>query len=384
MAKPLFPTLFNPCPLPPSGLLFVGDPHAWSRNPGRRMDKYTDAVLNKLAAAVKIANEQNLLMVCLGDLMHEAGDHDLAMLSRMVEIFKRLERPMLCAVGNHDLTERQLTRGTALELLEQSGALTTLRFNAPYAYVELLDAQGATCRVLLGATPYGDTIPASLAAWTGKARALDHAGTQRALQADAVVWITHEDLAFDHRYPGAIDTHPITGVDLVVNGHMHLNQKPIRRGNTCWYNPGNISRLTIDLAEQTPRVWRWTPNDSRTMVAADGLEAPLLEAIDLPHTPSEQALSLMGRATKQAQLEGQSAQPMEPDAADDLPATGIASSRFVERLREDQSEQRTDDGVFLSQTVQEVLALRQAPEHVSKIVGRLMEKALEQHREKQQ
>lgn len=382
MAKKTTPKLpLLTCAQPTRGLLFLGDPHVWSRCPGRRLDNYSKTVLRKLAAAVKIANELNLWPVCLGDLLHQADDNDLAMLSSLISVLKGFDRPLLCAVGNHDLTERALTPGTALELLEQAGALQTLKHNAPYACIDMLDEHNQSVSVLLGATPYGDTIPVSLAAWTGLAKAVDHEQTKKALGVDASVWITHDDLAFDHRYPGAKDTHPIVGVDVAINGHMHLTQKPLRRGTTTWYNPGNFSRLTIDLANQAPRVWAWRPNESRTMLAADGLPVTLLEAIELPHAQAEEVISLAGRAVKQAQLEGQTAGVLEPEEAEELPATGIASSRFVEKLREDQSERRTDDGTMLNQTIQEVIAHRNPPEEIVNIVTRLANKALEQHRE---
>lgn len=332
--------------------------------------------MNKLAYAAKLANEMDLWPVCLGDLLHQAEDNNLAMISRLIEVLRMFDRTLLCAVGNHDLTETELTRGTTLELLEQAGALKTMKNNGPYAFIEMVDGAGEKKRVLLGSTPYGKTIPNSLAAWTGLVKAADHETTKKAIGVDAGVWITHEDLAFDHRYPGARETHPMAGVDVVVNGHMHLNQKPVRRGNTAWYNPGNISRLTIDLADQIPRVWAWRL-DGRTMKASDGLDVPLLEPLDLPHQSSEEVLSRKGRAVKNALLEGMAAIIEDVKEDESLPATGIASSKFVEKLRDDESQRRTDDGVFLSQIVESTLASKNAPEHISSIVERLLKKALE-------
>ena len=374
-----FPTLTHAEPT--KGFIFLGDPHVWSRNPGRRLDIYGKSVLLKLAAAAKIANEQQLWPVCLGDLFHEAEENDLATLSSLIAILKSFDRPVLCAVGNHDLTETVLTPGTALELLVQAGALQTLNGNAPYAYIEMVDEEEKPVRVLLGATPYGSEIPVSLAPWTGLSKTVDHEKTKQALGADTIIWITHDDLAFDHRYPGAKETYPIIGVDMVINGHMHLTQKPLNRGNTAWYNPGNFSRLTIDLAQQTPKVWSWRANEKRTMLAADGLPVTLLNGIELPHAPAEEILSLAGRAVKQAQLDGMCAGVQEPEAATEIPATGIATSRFVEKLRADESERRTDDGTVLKETIQDVLERRQPPEKITQIVERLATMALSQHRE---
>lgn len=374
--KSSIPTLTHPDPT--SGLVFIGDPHLWSRTPGRRLDNYGQVILNKLAAAAEISNRLNLWPVCLGDLFHHANENNLAMLSQTMEILRRFDRKFLCAVGNHDLTERELTRGSALELLEQAGVLKTMKQNGPLGIIDLVDEQGRESRVLLGATPYGEDTPPSLARWTGLSRSVDHNATKKAMDVDHSVWITHEDMAFDHRYPGAKDTHPIVGVDIVVNGHMHLAQAPVRRGPTAWYNPGNIARLSIDLVKQTPRIWAWRP-DQKMMKASDGLEVPLLEAIDLPHQSGEEILSLHGRAVKNAILSGEEVDSVEQEE-DLLPAAGIASSKFVEKLKDDQSQQRTDDGAYLSQTVQDTLSRRQAPDHVAGIIKRLLDKALEDHR----
>ena len=364
---------------PTSGLVFIGDPHLWSKTPGRRLDNYSQVTLNKLAAAAEISNRLNLWPVCLGDLFHHAKENNLEFLSKIMEVLREFDRPFLCAVGNHDLTERELTKGTALELLEQAGVLRTMRQNGPFGIIEITDEMGGTSNVLLGATPYGENIPPSLSRWTGLTRSVDHNATKKAIGVEHSVWITHDDMAFDHRYPGAKDTHPIVGVDLVINGHMHLAQTPLRKGPTAWYNPGNISRLSIDLSKQTPRIWSWKP-DGLTMKASDGLDIPLIEPIDLPHQDSEEVLSLHGRAVKNAILSGEEISTLIVPEEDTLPVSGIASSKFVEKLKDDQSQQRTDDGSYLSQTVQDTLARRQAPEHVSGIVQRLLDRALEKHR----
>ena len=46
------------------GLLFVGDPHVWSKNPGTRLDKsYLETCLDKINQAVQIATEKELYLI---------------------------------------------------------------------------------------------------------------------------------------------------------------------------------------------------------------------------------------------------------------------------------------------------------------------------------
>ena len=59
-------------------------------------------------------------------------------------------------------------------------------------------------------TPYGQAVPVDLrGAFPG---------------ADAVLWFTHHDIAFDTGYPGAVPPFAIEGCDLVVNGHVHATK----------------------------------------------------------------------------------------------------------------------------------------------------------------
>src|SRR3546814_7832118 len=75
----------------------------------------------------------------------------------------------------------------------------------------------------------------------------------------SIVWLTHEDLAFDGSYPGAKELYEVPGVSLVVNGHMHLTKKPRNVGGTMWFNPGNITRVAVDAKDHVPAVWKFDP-----------------------------------------------------------------------------------------------------------------------------
>ena len=375
---------------PTLGLMFIGDPHVWSRKPGRRREaSYSQTILGKLRWAAERANATHHWPVILGDLLHEATDNDLAMLSELMSVLKMFDRTPLVLVGNHDKNQTRLTPGTGLHLLDQAGVIHTVLNNGPFARVVVDGEQGPT-RVLIGGTPYGDAIPVSLAPWVKTPLTPNtREGLQAALQVDWVVWITHEDLAFDHSYPNAVALHPIIGVDMAVNGHMHATQKPIFVGGTAWYNPGNIARNTIDLLHHIPRVWSWTPGP-QCIPGADGVDVPALVGWDIPHVPGPEALSFEGRITAaaektrvdipSAQDEAGKAASMDDDET--TVAQGAPTSRFVAMSQQDSHIQRSDDGVFLQEAIIEEFERLNPTTQVRGIVEQLLGQALEQHRSK--
>ena len=363
---------------PTSGFLFIGDPHIWSHKPGRRLDEdYLGTLLGKMLWAAEKANEQQLWPVILGDLLHDATDNNLVMISRLTDCLQHFDRKPLVLVGNHDLTEKKLTPGTTLHLLNQTGQILAMTNNGPYGIFEMVALEGKV-RVLLGGTPYGEAIPQSLLPWVEskvlKKDMTSHDDLKKLLGVDEVVWITHEDLAFDKSYPNAITLAPILGVDVAVNGHMHTNQKPIMKGKTAWFNPGNISRLTIDLIEQIPTVWKWVPKQKEIMIGADGLPVPLLLGLIIPHVLGCNILSLEGRVAVVDDLSN--LQEKVNEGAD----LSLLTSSFVDHIKNETHVGRSDDGVFLSSVIKEEMSLQKTPQHIKDIVDRLFEKAINKHR----
>lgn len=352
------------------GFLFIGDPHVWSKTPGRRLDNYTNTIIEKLSIIADIANNNNYWAICLGDLLHQSKDNDLNMLSNLMTVLKKFKYPLICAVGNHDIYEKKLTQGTALELLENSGLILTMKENAPFAKFYIKNEK-EKFSVLLGATPYGEQAPHSLAAWTKKLKHVDHQQTKEALNVQHVIWITHDDYGFDYQYPGAKETKEIVGIDMVINGHMHLKQKPIKKENTCWYNPGNISRLTVDLINQKPCVTFWKPNIDEIR-SADGLLVHGLHEIDLPHKKGEEVLSLVGRSTLNAEKTGE---------AEKLKAK-MLQSEFVKKLKSDSGLKKTDDGSEFVELLNKVCIDFDVNENIVNIISDLAQKAIEKNIQK--
>ncbi|EPX83422.1 metallophosphoesterase family protein [Salipiger mucosus] len=226
-----------------SGFLFVGDPHVSTRRPGRRKDDdYQTTILNKLAEAVRIANEHNYVVVILGDLLDEPVPGSESLKNRLIRILKSARFKVVNLLGNHERTHAKLSDDDTLPLLENSGAFDLIRESGPYG---VFDFEGT--RIGLGGTPYGEDIP-------------DDVSDMFPGDCKSVVWITHHDLAFEGAYPGSRPLHEIKGCKLAVNGHMHLMKKIRKEGETTWFNPGNITRQAVDAIEHTPRVWGFDQN----------------------------------------------------------------------------------------------------------------------------
>lgn len=234
------------------GLLFVGDPHVCTFRPGTRLDdNFLETVLDKLDQAVAYAKTYNLYMVILGDLFHDDQDHNPLMLTRLIQIFNKLPHPPLTIVGNHEKTQTKLTDDTFTAALREAGVLYTIektkywgrfKFNQEFYY--------------LGGTPYGQEIPTTVNNLIDKS--LLEVGSY-------TIWLTHHDIAIETYYPGCIQPFEIEGCDMLVNGHDHTTKNPMTVGQTTYFNPGNITRMSVDKKDHIPRVWAWYPTNKRQL-----------------------------------------------------------------------------------------------------------------------
>ena len=235
-----------------AGLLFIGDPHVAASPPGYRIDAYQQTVLDKLAFCLELAAQGHYLPIILGDLFHLPRNNPNHLLVDLMELFRPFTPWVL--VGNHDKHEARLTRDVSLAVLQAAGVIRLLAAAGPVASVLIGNRV-----VLIGASPD----------WTPLPTGLD------GVEADLVVWLTHHDLRFPDYEGGRFGLKELPGIDLVVNGHLHTPKPPVRLGQTLWYNPGSISRLTRSLSTQSrqPAVSVWRPD----------LAVP--ETVIIPHRP---------------------------------------------------------------------------------------------------
>lgn len=228
-----------------AGILFILDPHVSSRKPGTRNDiDFTATVIDKIDQAACIANERNLVPVIPGDLFDREHDTQDLMMTLLVRALNKFQVKPFVLAGNHDLTETSLTDDTALAVLKEAGVVRVVDQNGLFLACQVKSGDSVKA-IAVGGTPHGMQIPDDVR----------YAAEDAGIQADVTGWITHEDLAFDGAYPGALEMFQIKGCPWVVNGHMHLTKEPVRKGGTLWHNPGNITRLSKDCAAHTPSVW---------------------------------------------------------------------------------------------------------------------------------
>lgn len=315
-------------PLACAGLLLVGDPHVSSRKPGRRKDPdWPSPILAKLDHCVALANARDLAPVLLGDLFEHPVEPDESLKARLVRILKAFRHRPLANVGNHDIRHARLSDGDSLAVLALSDVLDAVPESGPAA---LFDLGGR--RVGLGATPYGQAIPADV----------------RGLLpgAEAVVWLTHHDLAFGAGYPGAVPPHAVAGCALAVNGHVHRRHRPVGIGGTQWFNPGTITRGSVDLLAHEPATWIVAPDLSLTPEP-------------LPHRPD--VFDLTGRQVA----------PARPEAAP-------VESAFVSLLRAETATDlaRSDDGALIREEIEAKFARDGTPEPVRAAIRSLVEEAV--------
>lgn len=233
------------------GIMWIGDPHMTCVRPGRRLEEdFLPVPLGKIKQAREIAEEKNLLMIFLGDMCDnptakKAGTSKVVEdTNRILAGFARATNFRECYTipGNHDKEEVRLTEGTTLSTMKDLGLINVLEPSGPFLIIEIGDQ-----KIGLGGTPYGETIPRDVRGVFGE-------------PVDKVIWITHSQFEFDIKNPFLDKVFEIKGCDMVVNGHDHTTMTPKNIGDTWWYNPGNLTRMSIDCLEHKPSVWEWNPS----------------------------------------------------------------------------------------------------------------------------
>jgi hypothetical protein len=355
------------------GLLFIGDPHVASYNPGRRMDpSYLDTVLGKLGQCSTWTKERQLLPVSPGDLLDDPDDRDPVMLYRLTGALQQFEPPLVITPGNHDLgAEKWLTEKSVLSLLGLTRTVDLAPQPGFWGRVHLTAEDGRSHRLVVGFTPYGEPLPASLAEAMGLPATTSVDVARAQAEADTVLWITHGDFAFEGAYPGAAPLVAIPGVDLVVNGHMHGAKKPVKVGDTVWYNPGNIVRMSVDMADEAPAAWAWSPFDTETMPAVSGVRVPRLERLELRHASGASTFNFEGLHAPMALL-----------AAEVTPVEDASRSLlFTEQMRDVRADLQGNDPERMREDLHSVMSTLKTPDPARQVIDALTARVMRVMRE---
>ncbi|MBO9428500.1 metallophosphoesterase [Sulfitobacter sp. R18_1] len=316
-----------------SGFLFVGDPHFSSRKPGRRKDKDFQAnILKKFEQAITIANERNLVLVILGDMFDSPKEDSEGLKTRLMRALRKAKHLVVFLLGNHDRHHDKLSDDDSVAGLEAAGLIDIISTSGPYG---VFNINGV--RIGLGGTPHGEEIPTDVSGMFEDVK--------------TVVWLTHHDLALEGAYPNSIPTHEITGCKLVVNGHMHLRKKPRKEGGTLWFNPGNITRQSIDTIEHIPHVYSFN-------------ETGKMEAFELDH--EKDVFDLTGRLVDIIREE------REED-------TETLESAFVQLIQSEDSAdfKVTDDGSVIRELIEEKFETEDTDRQVRSLVVGLFKEVME-------
>lgn len=236
---------------PFAGLLFIGDPHCSSVNPGRRQDDYLGSCIDKLEQASRICHEQNLYPVILGDLIHRNNESSNRVNYRLSKVLASFPAVPLDLEGNHGKSTFHYSEDDMIATLALNNRIVVLDETTNRVVFENLGGKS----VELFAFPYKSEFPSAVQS-----------------ECDVAMGISHHDLLFGPGYPGAVEPNAIEGLSFVVNGHIHKTYPSKIVGDTTWFCPGNIERLSIDVIDHRPAVWKWNP-------AQEG--APLLEPLYL-------------------------------------------------------------------------------------------------------
>lgn len=313
------------------GILFIGDVHLSSTRPGRRIDDYAAAGLDKLSQCAKICRERNLYPVCLGDLFHRARENDLVLLSRLMNVLREFPTPMLVLAGSHDRTESWFTDKDAGQLLAQAGVLTLIE--TPGRVSSLL-CNGK--RVHLWGTPAGCRVPDEVAA-----------------DADGYnIMVTHHDFDFNGLYPGAAELKEVRNCGLMVNGHMHHPTPMVIKGVTACHNPGSIMRVAVDLKKHKPVVSVWTP----------------------AHGASLEPIYLVV-ATDVFDMTGKEVWAADPKALKASLPKGLRLSTFASKMRAGGSLEagRTEDGSVLAEELDSYLKTFDKPDNLRRYLTGMLQ-----------
>ncbi|MEQ1935046.1 MAG: metallophosphoesterase, partial [Fimbriimonadaceae bacterium] len=217
-----------------TGLLFIGDPHLAHRNIGFRKDDYARAVLTKLAWSLDYARENRLLPCILGDLFHTPRDNANWLIGEVCQLL--VGREVLAIYGNHDIHEASLQENDTFSVLVSAQLLRLVSESDFWAG----EINGRN--VIIGGSSYGQFWSDTF--WPG-------------VKSDVLVfWMTHHDLQISPEDRSNRKPEEISGIDVVVNGHLHMRKEDLRVRKTLWINPGNMTRTSRSERTHAPAILR--------------------------------------------------------------------------------------------------------------------------------
>ncbi|MFP3982132.1 MAG: exonuclease SbcCD subunit D [Desulfurivibrionaceae bacterium] len=242
------------------GLLAIGDPHLEGRVPGFRRDDYPGVILEKLRWALDYARQENLLPLLLGDIFHLPRNNPNWLLVKVIQL---LNREIVGIYGNHDVHENRIGQDDSISVVAESGRIILLDTET------VVKTRIRNREVIIGGTPWGCKLPDGL----------DLSGSRDS--GPSVIWLCHHDLKVPgYEEQGYIRPRELSGIDLVVNGHIHRHLEEVRKGETLWLTPGSISRRARSDAARSHR--------PSVLLLEPGEDDWSYKRLEVPHRPFEE------------------------------------------------------------------------------------------------
>ena len=251
------------------GLLVIGDPHIEGRTPGFRSDDFPQAILKKIRWCLESARKKKLLPVFLGDVFDKPRDNPTWLIGELIDLL--LPWPAIGIYGNHDCADPVLGENDSLSILIKAGCYRLVSETDYWS--GLIEGR----RVVVAGSSYRQRIPQVFDTSTLPKDSMFE-------QDPAVVWLTHHDIDIGNYKNGKFGPYEMLNVDLLINGHIHRPADPVRKGQTTWMNPGNITRRSRSehARKHVPKVLEVTFSD-------DGFAT---KSVEVPHRSFEEVFHL--------------------------------------------------------------------------------------------
>lgn len=226
-------------------LSFITDIHLSDRAPGRRMDDYRTAIINKIKVAQEWTNRMGGVCLCGGDVFHIKNPSSLSnsneLINEAIDVFGGFNTGKVYGiVGNHDI---QYDRFDTLDN-QPLGVLIHAGVYDAMPYQMIVRSKSGLMVEVCGFW-YEDELSLLEKLNSGRPKRL----------CDYRIGMAHAMAR-----PGGVQEmhgHPIIGYDLLEGidfdcflwGHDHSRVEPTEVGNCTHFHPGSLSRAALSQDE---------------------------------------------------------------------------------------------------------------------------------------
>jgi len=240
---------------------FLTDTHVMGNTPSGRDDDFYTAILGKLEECGDIWEQNDVDFVLHGGDLFHTYDPSRGVYTDVAKILRAWNKDIYLTIGSHDYYGYQMKslRRSGIGSLRASGVIEILGGGGIDDGISDWVRMSNVGEEKLNVVVYGNRHTYWFAD-TPETLSLK-------LVPDAfLVQVVHGDLVDKPTpWPHILLETVNTDAQLVLSGHYHPGwSKPIKRGNTQFFNPGSVARLENTGVQRTPRVCIITVKDNRS------------------------------------------------------------------------------------------------------------------------